>query len=115
MHSISVSGGSDQTTGANAILNLIDETLGNNERFVLAQIGHLDLHKTFIVHLKDNAQRILLTFTLIPRPRDNRFQENIIQITTTSGRMLLTARVCRLNWVCRSGVTKMFISCLIFF
>lgn len=100
MESVAVSIESDQTTSTNTNLHLFEQTLGNNESFFLTQIGRLDLRKTFIAHIKNNAQRIIFIVTFIPGEiiphRQNshmlRHTETVIQMTTASGQVLLTVR-----------------------
>lgn len=87
--------------GSNATLNLFNQTLGSNERFIFAPIGRLNFStRTIIVQLRDTAQRPLMSIMTLPGQHistggsnDNSIRVgSVIQMTNTSGQTLLTAR-----------------------
>lgn len=91
----------DASNSSNATLNLFNQTLGNNERFIFAPMGRLGFTtRTIIVQLRDTAQRPLMSIMTLPGQNISTGGNNgnsirlgsVIQMTNTSGQTLLTAR-----------------------
>lgn len=87
--------------GTNPTLNLFNQTLGNNERFVFAPIGRLGFTtRTIIVQLRDTSQRPLMSVMTVPGQNistggrnDNSIRVgSVIRMANTTGQTLLTAR-----------------------
>lgn len=87
--------------GSNATLNLFNQALGNNERFIFAPIGRFGFAtRTIIVQLQDTARRPLLSIMTVPGQNISTGHNNhnsirvgsVMQITNQSGQTLLTAR-----------------------
>lgn len=121
MENIAVSGES-VPNAFSAILNLFDQTLDNNEKFVFTQIGLVDSTtttddvKSFIVHIRDHAQRILLTITRIADRRilggQQRHHVEVVTVVTqmvnASGEVVLTAKDVQISRVCKQWNRKIF-------
>lgn len=79
-------------------LDLLNQTLGNNERFTLFSTGQLGcMNRTAIVQIRDPAQRPILSVMTISgrniptaRNNDNTIRiGSVIQITNSAGQTLL--------------------------
>ncbi len=98
MESILILEEKNRACGLNETFDLFEQTLGNNQRFLIYQSESLSLGRIFTVDLKDYSQRTLLTIKMISggyapyAPR-----EYVIQITNTSGQLLFTAKALSLE------------------
>lgn len=87
------------SVSSGSALNLFNQTLGSNERFILSPIGRFGcMTRTIIVQIRDAAQRPLISVMTIPG-RNVSSSDNgnsvrigsVIQMTNSSGQTILTA------------------------
>lgn len=80
-------------------LDLLNQTLGSNERFTLSPVGRLGFTtRTIIVQIRDATQRPLISIMTIPGRNISRGAGNdhsirigaVIQMSNSSGQILLT-------------------------
>lgn len=85
----------------NSALNLFNETLNNMETFILAPMGRFGFAtRTIIVQLQNAAQQPIMSIMTVPGQNVSNGHHNhhsvrvgsVIQMTNTSGQVLLTAK-----------------------
>lgn len=80
-------------------LNLFNETLNNQEQFILAPMGRFAVTtRTIIVQLQNTAQQPIMSIMTVPGQNISTGNDHsirigsVIQMTNTSGQVLLTAK-----------------------
>lgn len=79
------------TIDRNATLNLLNQTLGNNEQYILTQNKNVGSEK-MIVQLRDTAYNPLMSIMVVRQPIDDDSKRRNFKIvmSNTSGATLLT-------------------------